>query len=125
MIFSNKFKGINITQVNPNKILYHFSTYVTFGLNGKIKTENVEVKNLETKLTEIEYDWVVVKAGFGTLLYNLYSKEILKAIKRCKSNDEFLSDENNIKELIDSIKKKPAPDLINDEMRQLAKDINE
>lgn len=122
---TGKFKGLSITQVNQKKVLYHFSTSVTFGINGQIKTEKVEIKNLETKLSDIKYDWVIMNADFGTLLYVLYSKEILKSIKRNKSNDEFLSDHKNIEVMLDSIKKKPVPELIDDEMKQLAKNIND
>ena len=58
---------------------------------------------METKLTEIEYDWITVNNDFETLMYVLYSKEILKKMNEFKEEDNF--EGKNLEVIFNSVTK--------------------
>lgn len=116
---TGKFKGASIVQVNPNNVVYQFVVSVAYRNNGEIKKEKVKIMELETKMADIEYDWITVNNDFESLSYVLYSKEILRAMNKFKDEDKFKG--KNLEVIFNSVMKNPVPDLIDEEMRELVK----
>ena len=118
IVVDSKFVGIEIKQINHNGCCYQFKLPIKYEINGEIKKIDIVVDQNVHKV-DVEFDWIVVNDNCQSLCFTVYSKVLFKKLVDVRKNGKL--QENDIYLIGKSIRKNSIPELIDDEIIELAK----
>lgn len=118
IMVDNKFVGIEINQITYNGCCYQFRLPIKYEINGEIKRTDIVIDQ-KTHKVDVKFDWIVVNDNCQSLCFTVYSKVLFKKLVDARINGKLM--ENDIYLIGKSIRKNSVPELIDDEVNELAK----
>lgn len=117
VVVNDKFVGIEINQVTYNGCCYEFKLPIKYEINGEIKKLDILIDG-NFKKVDVEFDWIVVNDNNQSLCFVVYSKVLFKKLVDVRKSGKLM--ENDIYLIGKSIRKGSIPELIDDEIVELA-----